>query len=142
MSETYIHYGHKHFEKGLFKPITNRRHLTKPNGGFWASNINAKCGWKDWCESEEFRDCNKENSFSFIILDSAKILRVNSMNDISDLPIIAKMSSWICLDFEELSKEYDAIEVNISEDEMLYWNLYGWDCDSILVMNPDVIQEI
>ncbi|MFR3519297.1 MAG: hypothetical protein ACLTT4_12785 [Coprobacillus cateniformis] len=46
------------------------------------------------------------------------------------------------LDFEELKRQYDAIEVNISNDYGLYWKLYGWDCDSILVMNSDVVVEI
>ena len=48
---------------------------------------------------------------------------------------------WCFLDFEKLSKSYDVIEVNISADRDLYWELYGWDCDSILVMNPSVIVE-
>ena len=51
------------------------------------------------------------------------------------------MPTWIVLDFEKLSHKYDAIEVNISSDDELYYKLYGWDCDSILVMNPDVVQE-
>ena len=48
----------------------------------------------------------------------------------------------MALDFEKLSKEYDAIEVFISKDEQLYWDLYGWDCDSILIMNSDIIEEV
>ena len=54
---------------------------------------------------------------------------------------------WCCLDFELLTYEYDAIELHLSEDnsrgdfmECLYWVLYGWDCDSILIMNPDVVE--
>ena len=37
---------------------------------------------------------------------------------------------------------YDAILVNISNDHNLYWALYGWDCDSLLVLNKDVVEEI
>ena len=56
------------------------------------------------------------------------------------LPLL--MGINIFLDFEKLSKEYDAIEVNISECRDLYYSLYGWDCDSIVIMNPDIIEEI
>ena len=46
-------------------------------------------------------------------------------------------------DFEKLlSDGVDAIELFISDDRELYWSLYGWDCDSILIMNPDVVREI
>lgn len=145
MIEKYIHYGHRHFNKDLFSPIKNIPSLTKPSGGLWASNIYAIRGWKDWCDDNEFRRCEKDNSFKFILAIDAKILTINSSNDLENLPKGEDkygMSSWAILDFEKISQKYNAIEVNISSDGMLYYNLYGWDCDSILVMNPDVIQEI
>lgn len=49
------------------------------------------------------------------------------------------------IDFEALMKDYDAVEVHLSEDSTcgyddgLYWKMYAWDCDSILIMNPDVV---
>ena len=51
-------------------------------------------------------------------------------------------SSWILLDFEKLAETYDAVEVSISSDFDLYYKLYGWDCDSIVIMNPDVVVEL
>ena len=46
-------------------------------------------------------------------------------------------------DFEKLvSDGVDAIEFFISDDNKLYWDLYGWDCDSILIMNPNIIKLI
>jgi len=50
------------------------------------------------------------------------------------------ISSWKLLDFEKLAGIYDAIDVSISNDPELHFALYGWDCDSILIMNPDIIQ--
>lgn len=44
------------------------------------------------------------------------------------------------LDFEKLKEDYDAIEVLISKDSRLYWSLYSWDCDSLLVLNKDIIE--
>lgn len=145
MSKTYIHYGHNHFYKSLFFPIKNMRSLTKPSGGLWASDVNAIRGWKEWCEDNEFRKCEKDNSFTFTLVDDARVLTINSSNDLEDLPKGENkygMNEWTILDFEKISHDYDAIEINISSDGILYYRLYGWDCDSILVMNPDVIQEI
>ena len=45
-------------------------------------------------------------------------------------------------------KKYDAIELHLSDEvtddylESLYFKLYGWDCDSILIMNPDIIRGV
>lgn len=47
----------------------------------------------------------------------------------------------IYLDFEKLRElGIDAIELHLIENPELYWTLYTWDCDSVLVMNPDVIE--
>ena len=77
--------------------------------------------------------------------DYTKILYIDSEDKLLNLPIQKNciIKSWKCLDFEELLKNYyDAIEVDISKCWALYNELYGWDCDSILIMNPDIIREI
>ena len=51
-------------------------------------------------------------------------------------------SSRCLLDFEKLAETYDAIEVSISDDFELYYQLYGWDCNSIVIMNPKIIVEL
>ena len=143
----YIHYGHTNFNKSMFVKIKNVNYGTKPKGGLWASNINAKYGWKEWCNANTFRDCNKKNSFTFTISDDAKVLLIDSVSVLRPLPKIKDetdfiFSSWCLLDFEKLAEAYDAIEVNISSDSDLYYQLYGWDCDSIVIMNPEVVIEL
>ena len=53
---------------------------------------------------------------------------------------------YMIIDLKKMLKQgYDGIELHLSEEitddskDGLYWKLYGWDCDSILVMNPDVV---
>ena len=138
----YIHYGHRSFNRNLFIPIANRRNLAKPIGGLWASAVDADYGWKDWCEDSDFRKCENENSFIFTLSDNARVLYIDNISDTDNLPKTSgefKLCSWVCLDFEKLKDEYDAIEVKISGDG-IYFGLYGWDCDSILIMNPDIIE--
>jgi len=48
----------------------------------------------------------------------------------------------VFLDFEKIKESYDAIELLISKDQRLYYKLYGWDCDCILVLNKDAIEEV
>lgn len=139
----FIHYGHKEFNPELFNNVTNQMAHPKPNGGLWASDVKAKYGWKDWCKDENFCDCHTDNSFVFSLTTNARVLTINNVEDLENLPVfdnkIFTTSLWCSLDFEQISKDYDVVEVNISNDSGLYWKLYGWDCDSIVVMNPDVI---
>lgn len=46
------------------------------------------------------------------------------------------------IDFEALKTKYDVLECSLTKYPELYWSLYGWDCDSILVMNPEVIVSV
>ena len=152
MSAVYIHYGSTEYDSSKFQPIKNKDILCKPEGGLWGSPVGCAYGWKEWCESSQFTECNESNSFKFGISDNANILRISSVSDLDGLPRFEKQfisfSSWIVLDFEKMLLDgVDAIELNISGDESedaldcLYFKLYGWDCDSVLVMNKDVIIE-
>lgn len=144
--DKYIHYGHTKFDINLFCPIKNRTMFSKPFGGFWASKVNALYGWKDWCENENFMECSDSCSITFALSDNAKILTINNIKDLKELPK-AKQPVEVTgslfenyIDFEKLLEiGYDAVEVNISSDDRLYMALYGWDCDSILIMNPKII---
>ena len=144
MSKKYIHYGHKHFDPYLFCPISNRGQWVKPTGGLWASPIDASFGWKDWNRDSRFVTCNDDNSFTFTLKDGARLLVIADNDFLKKLPQITAEymhDLWCMLDFEKLSEDYDAIELVLSADSRLYWSLYGWDCDSILVMNPNVVVE-
>ena len=139
----YIHYGHTKFDPMLFVDIKNEM-FVKPKGGLWASDINAEYGWKDWCTDEEFRDCQIENSFKFKLKEGSKVLTIDNAEMLSGLPQQESIYRFLSvfLDFEKIKEEYDAIEVFISSDHQLYYDLYGWDCDSLLVLNKECIEEI
>lgn len=145
--EIFVHYGSKKFKEDLFEPIKNR-YWVKPDGGLWASSVNAKYGWKDWNKDSGFRECKEENSFKFKLKANAKVCIINNVKDLELLPIQNQTPS-LCrkpisfLDFEKLiTIGYDAMLVNLSNDYELYWTLYGWDCDSLLVFNKDSIEEV
>lgn len=142
--QIYIHYGHDRFVPDQFRVPENRVYFTKPKGGLWASPIDAKYGWKDWCESEEFRECSDQNSFQFTLSDDSIVFNIHNVLDLNALPQ-QKHEKHLAydIDFEAMIQSgFDAIELHLSEDPELYWELYGWDCDSILILNKDVIMPI
>lgn len=148
LKTVYIHYGHDEFVHP--DPIRNRDYFTKPKGGLWASRKDDEFGWKDWCEREDFRLDSFDRSFEFTLKDSANVLVLNNRDQLDFLPQIKygeryryhkdDWSSECYLNFEKLSKEYDAID--IPDISPFYWALYGWDCNSILIMNPDIVEVI
>ena len=143
---TYIHYGHKEFDIDQFVIPKSRQWHNKPIGGLWASKVDAEFGWKDWCEREDYSLCSDDFSFTFKISDNANILYINCVKDVEKLPDQKTDLSLTCIktvDFEELiANGIDAIEFNISNDWDLYMALYGWDCDSTLILNPNIIEII
>ena len=143
MSKTYIHYGHKTFEPGLFETPSNRRYANKPRGGLWASAIDAHYGWKDWCKAESYYSCDNEDSFCFQFTNGTNIFTINSVEDVNRMPLqkdSCNESIIRAIDFESMYQSgIDAIEYNLSNDGNLYFALYGWDCDRILVLNPKVV---
>lgn len=142
MNKIYIHYGHTEFKPELFKSIVNEPYFTKPMGGFWASPVDAKNGWRDWCEAEDFRECNDNNCFRFTIAPDARILKLTSERDLVNLPHLGVQrfgrDNTHYLNFEKLlASGIDGVEIELGNG--LYWALYGWDVDSIVVLNPKII---
>ena len=149
MTNEYIHFGATNLCD--IEPIKNEHCFTKPLGGLWASPIDAQFGWKDWCLRENFCTGKLERSFIFKLKPNAKIIHIYSIDDLESLPQLQQeTSSWTTLDFEKLADEYDGIELHLSEEKppkkkktgrwnCLYFELYGWDCDSILLFNKDCI---
>ncbi|MDD2973462.1 MAG: hypothetical protein PHE02_15190 [Lachnospiraceae bacterium] len=140
----YIHYGSREFDKSKFQSVSNAYFRNKPNGGLWASPINAEYGWKKWCTDEEFMDCTEDQSFTFAVRDDAKILHLRKSEDLMNVPKIIdpkyRALTKNNMDFEQLiSDGYDAVELHLSDDERLYWDLHGWDCDSIVILNINSI---
>lgn len=138
----------KKFDTERFTPIQNCYPRNKPIGGLWASEVDAQFGWKTWCEGEQYRTehYTDDNCFKFNLAENAKILTLSCIGDVEALPQLGAQD--ICgfkPNFEEImAMGYDAVDYRLSDDygsafDNLYWCLYGWDCDSILVLNPNVI---
>lgn len=145
----YVHDGHSNFDINLFKHISCRENFNKPLGGLWASPVDSPYTWEQWCLDNNFNYTIGEDKyfqgeqFRFKLKDNARLLSITSAKQLDELPQIKNdltSNIYKILDFKKLEEEYDAIEVLISMDHQLYWDLYGWDVDSIVVMNPDVIE--
>ncbi len=140
----YIHYGDETFVPNKFESIKNNQTFNKPKGGLWASPMDSERGWKDFCETEGFREDTLNVSFCFTLKEGAKILLVKDYEDVMNLPRFHGIDSvfgqsMLLVDFEELVKRgYDGMEVKMNHQT--YNALYGWDCDSIIIFNPSVIE--
>lgn len=151
--KTYIHYGSSHFDISKFDKITNVDKFTKPDGGLWGSPSDSKYSWKDFClESSIDRDL--DNFFEFKLKEDSKVFHIYSIDDLKDLPGEYLGSRFYIIDFEKIVQEnlYDAIELHLSNEKIsdlifdtlqftyrLNWQLCAWDCDSILILNPNII---
>ena len=148
MSDKYIHYGSDHFDAAKFRPILNSGFMmSKPlhGTGLWASPINSPLGWRDWCVDNKFNLESLDAAFRFVLKPDAAVYHIHSIADVYKLPCrndTDDITSYP-IDYEAAARMYDAIEVDlISGGYELVQLMYGWDCNSILIMNPDVVMEV
>lgn len=144
-----VHYGKNRFLKSKFIKIKNSPYWVKPDGGLWTSPVDSKWSWKEWCDSEHFRVCDDKNSFKLKFHNDSKIAIIDSLNDLKNMPFqkpksIFPEKSFTYLnkyiDFEKLVKiGIDAIwltEKGINQTHLSQpVNLYGWDVETVLVLN-------
>lgn len=74
------------------------------------------------------------------------MVHIRNEEDLSEMPVVEKSLIYgiACIDFERMLNDgIDAIELNLIDkgrfNHNLNFALYGWDCDSILIMNPKII---
>ena len=137
----YIHYGSKAFDRSKFEKISNW--FIKPRGGLWASRVDSLFGWKQWNDESKFRKCTRENSFTFSLTPRANVVELFTSEDLQKLPMLQKdypIGEYYLIDFEECVKQgIDAIELR-DIWKGLYFPLYGWDCECILIINPEIVE--
>ena len=110
--------------------------------------MGSEWSWTDWCRSEEFLSEDKlRQRFTFEF--SGRCVVIDSVKDLSDLAWIeARVSPAFTnrgIDFQGmLACGIDAIWLTAEGEEVTRFSkprdLYGWDCETVLVMNPKCIQ--
>ena len=139
-----IHYGASCYDPDKFKPISDVPFRNKPKGGLWTSPVVTQYGWREWCKEESYG----RTEVSFEVIFSGRVLRINSVADMDAL-------HWIDIDgiyfisFQAMCAGgfyYDAIHLTVKGQEETRFShpksLYGWDCETVFVMNPDSIQPL
>lgn len=160
VNNEFVTYGF-HYNPARFKKVTNNESfLNKPSGGLWSSPKKSEWSWKDWCESEMFREKSYfKVGFKFKLKKSAKIFVLDTAQDYLELPEdyfidhkyipgAAKSLNW-----EKMSELYDAFlltECGLNETRELGFDPFSsgrlgfcyWDCETLLVFSLDCISEI
>ena len=161
MKKVYVSYLNIPFDKKLLKPSDkmNNNIVNKPIGGFWASPEDAKYGWKEFYEDVFMEDRLKDKfknmiKFRFTLSDDARIITIDDIQDINDKLKFNKFSCGnnLYIDFDSMRNDYDGIELTdpmlghyflnpkqypeLSKKEECF---YCWDCESIVIWNPDII---
>lgn len=154
---TFIHYGSSYFDPTIVENSKDHSTcLNKPSFGLWASPVDSDWGWKDWCESEEFYKSDFSKYFVFKLKSNAKMLTIRSLKDWDKIlnevlkdSFNTSKDIFVTIDsdqrnkiWEYICKKYDAILVIMSDHYgtmHMSFEFNAWDCDSIVVFNPEVV---
>jgi hypothetical protein len=140
------------FSLGFYEEIEDQN-FVKPLGGLWLSRIqeNEKTLWQNWCEEQRWSPYEAPVYFQEVFLrDNAKVIRLHSFEDFEELiESYPSPHDYSPFSFEALSKDFDVIwltdrgerETRVLCHSLLKIpSLYGWDFETFLVLNKNVIQ--
>jgi hypothetical protein len=108
----------------------------------WASPVDAEYGWREWCKAEDFGDLSHSFTFEF----EGNVFVIDDVHDAASMPWIEMIegTNLKCPDFEAMANlGYDAIYLTAkgqTETRFGPPSLYGWDCESVLIMNPQGVK--
>lgn len=147
----FVHYGkYDKISKEKFNPVENRDWI-KPIGCLWASPIDCNYGWVNFYDNElrdnDVFDEKMKYCIEFTLKNETRIYIIDSFKDYTKLyeNYGRSISTYLnTLDFEKVSKEYDAILLTDNgqyETRFSNPSLYGWDVATLLLFNIDCIDE-
>lgn len=136
------------FDADRFDPVKNCSYFVKPSGGLWASPVGSRYGWTEWCLDNDYGDFSTEFSATLV----GRVLTINTLEDLIRLPEV-EPPEWArrpftrkYVDFEALlAMGVDAVHLTADgecETRFSEPSLYGWDCESVLVMNPACLDAV
>ena len=115
----------------------------KPKGGIWASPLKARFGWKHWCDVEKFGDISSQYPI-IMDLDTTNFIVIDRGSDLDKLSWYKIFEVLEAIDFKELVNQgIDGIYLTRRGEAetrfAFHRNLYGWDCESVLILNERCI---
>lgn len=142
----FVHFGSSRLERNKFKDISEETYCggLKPKGGLWGSNESMESyGWRKFCRDNEY-ECDTSSYFRFRLKDSARLLVVtgDELLEQNHLYAMGNPPSSTFKDWTSIRERYDAVYIDAGSNRDLYFKYYGWDCDSILVLNFDSIYQV
>ena len=146
----YIHYGHSKFYPAMPTDLRNN-FMNKPESALWASREDCDSNWRIWCENENFKDEDYfKRYFRFKLRNPDRVYELRNMADYIKLPKKPNLFNFpkYLIDFYEVKRQgWDAIELFLygSEDKFdfdLHMNIYGWDCNSIVILNSAAVMPL
>lgn len=144
-TKVWRHYGDDSYDEAKFKPAEHEVFI-KPKGGLWVSPVDSSWGWIDWCEAEDYGHSKASPYFDIMVRPETRMIVIDSLADAaSKLPWVRAdgfmrfrwpdwraviMDGWDMIVLTERGQE----ETRFGEP-----SLYGWDCESAVILNPEII---
>ena len=135
------------FDLKRIDPIRSHSWI-KPYGGLWTStlmkNSEFNSSWEETAHKQGMFDLSDLDVYSIEFDPSSKVYVIDDLQDLKNLLAMGHKSScfgFSYLDFEKLMRDYDAIHLTDEgqwETRLTQPNLYGWDCECTLWLNPKI----
>lgn len=142
-------------DPSLIGTIRNDGH-TKPIGGLWLSPVGAdgRTAWQSWCAGEDYDPYRGKpaRAHRVELRPDARVAKIDSAADLDALAGAYPAQDRSPLNFEALAGDFDAVwltdrgqwatrfrDGDLRDIGGSAPNLYGWDIESVLVLNKDAL---
>ncbi|MEG1482570.1 MAG: hypothetical protein RSC42_09175 [Clostridium sp.] len=151
-NKVFIHFGTDRLITVKAQNVNHNGSLYKPCGAFWSStytpNEEFRSEWECFCSYNCLSEKTFEKYVLFKLEKNARILLINSKRDFRMVAKIFPLESeqdfetLHFLDYNKISEHYDGIYLSKEGQAQTYFELYGWDMESLALFNLDVIRII